>query len=66
MVKKWISRKFLAAVGGIITLILVKKGGLPEEMAKDLIEGIVQILTFYLVGQGVVDAAKEIKNGGKG
>lgn len=60
--KKWLSRKLLAAIGGVFVPVLVKTG-LPETDVQTLIAAMVPIVA-YILGQSHVDAT-EAKNGGK-
>ena len=60
--KKWLSRKLLVYIGGIAVILLVK-AGVPEEMAGDLMDSIVNITMVYLGAQGLADAAGAIKGG---
>ena len=60
--KKWLSRKLLVCIGGIAVLLLIK-AGVPEEMAGDLMDAIVNIAMVYLGAQGIADAAGAIKGG---
>lgn len=59
--KKWLSRKLLAAIGGVFIPILVK-WGLPEADTQTLIAAVIPVVA-YLLGQSHVDATAA-KNGG--
>ena len=54
---KWLSRKFLAAVTGVLVVILTQLG-LPAEVASKIGEFIVWILGIYIGVEGVVDVAR--------
>ena len=51
---KWLSRKLIVSVAGIVTLILVN-AGMPENLATPLMDSITEVLVFYLIGQSAVD-----------
>lgn len=57
--KKFISRKLIVAVMGIIFLVLRKQFGL--EIDDATAEQITNIVIFFIVGQGVVDVAAVVK-----
>ena len=50
---KWLSRKLIISVAGIVTLILIN-AGMPENLATPLIDSITEIMAFYLIGQSAV------------
>ena len=54
---KFLSRKFLVAVGAAITAFV---GSAWPEQA-DLVEQIVYVAIGYIVAQGIVDAATEVR-----
>jgi hypothetical protein len=51
----WASKKFRAAIAGMAVVLLSTTVGLPEDQAEQL----VQIIMFYIVGQGLADVGKE-------
>jgi spore maturation protein SpmB len=51
--KKWMSRKLLAALVGTILVPLLQQWGVPQET----INWVVTMLMTYIGGQAVVDAA---------
>lgn len=53
------SKKFLALLATLITLVLTRKLGLDEPTATELGREIVAIAGAYMVGQGVADHGKE-------
>jgi len=57
---KWLSRKLIAAVGSVVTVVLVNVG-LPEAVATQITDSIAWIVSAYLVGQGAADAASALK-----
>jgi hypothetical protein len=57
---KWISRKLIAAIAGVVIVLLVE-AGVPETQATQLIESIVWIVSTYLAAQGVVDTATALR-----
>jgi len=57
---KWISRKLIAAVGSVVTVVLVNVG-LPENIAVQITDSLTWIVSAYLVGQGAADAAGALK-----
>ncbi len=58
--EKWISRKLIVAVGGMVGAVLVQVG-LPENIASQITDAIVYIASAYLIGQGAVDVAEKLK-----
>ena len=61
MLQKWLSRKLLATLGAVITAILVNQIGLPAEIAKQIVDAIVVVVSSYVLGQSAVDVAGAIK-----
>tara|TARA_Y100000310_G_scaffold175957_1_gene176102 strand:- start:3829 stop:4029 length:201 start_codon:yes stop_codon:yes gene_type:complete len=60
--KKFISRKLIAYLAGIIVLFMVK-AGVPEELAGDLMDQIVNLTIWYMGAQGAVDVARTVVTG---
>jgi len=57
MIEKLKSRKFIVAIlGGLLTVF-----GQAIGLTPDIIESLVQIVVFYIMGQGAVDAVAAIK-----
>ena len=57
---KWLSRKLFAAIGSVLTVVLVN-AGLPEGVASQITEAVVYIASAYLLGQSATDAARALK-----
>ena len=55
------SKKLIAAIGSILTLILVNVIGLDKEVAASITGAVVIIAGIYLGGQSAVDVTKEIQ-----
>ena len=55
------SKKLIAAIGSILTLILVNVIGLDKEVAASITGAVVIIVGIYLGGQSAVDVTKEIQ-----
>lgn len=60
MKTSWLSRKFIMAVGGVVTAVLVNVG-LPEEVATKITDAVTWMVSAYVAGQGIADAAKNYK-----
>ena len=49
------SKKFMALLVGVISLVLVNILGFPEEQARDITDAITILLSSFMIGQGVAD-----------
>lgn len=61
MWKKWLSRKLLVTFCGVLTTLLIYQFDLPPDVAKEIAEAVMVILSSYLFGQSAVDVATVIK-----
>lgn len=61
MWKKFVSRKLLAAVAGVVSVVMVK-AGMPEEQAQNVIDAIMWIVIAAIGGQAVEDAAGRLNS----
>lgn len=57
---KFLSRKLVAALAGVVTVVLVQVG-LPEEAAEKIVDAVLWIVTPYIAGQSVVDTVTAVK-----
>lgn len=55
------SRKLIVAIVGVLTILATQVLGIPEVMAGQLGTHVVTIACTYVLGQGVVDAAGNLK-----
>ena len=55
--KKFLSRKLIAAVAGTATIVMVQ-AGLDEQVAAKVSELIGVVVSVYIVGQSAVDLAE--------
>ncbi|MBT4498079.1 MAG: hypothetical protein HOC74_10180 [Gemmatimonadetes bacterium] len=55
--KKFLSRKLIAAVAGTATIVMVQ-AGLDEQVAAKVSELIAVVVSVYIVGQSAVDLAE--------
>jgi hypothetical protein len=60
MIKKFLSRKLLATVGGSV-VVLMTQAGLPAEVAAEVTQAVVTIVAVYVLGQSAVDVVDKIK-----
>ena len=61
MLKKWASRKLVAAIVAMLSAILTNVIGLPEAVAEHITTCISGIAMFYIAGQSAVDVAEKAK-----
>ncbi|MCX7835947.1 MAG: hypothetical protein N2450_07775 [bacterium] len=61
MWKKWLSRKLLMTLAGLLTTVFIQYLGLTPEAAKEMVEAIMVILSSYLLGQSAVDIVQVLK-----
>lgn len=59
MIEKLKSRKFIVAVGGVLSVIATDLIGLRPEMTEWVIGAITVICSAYIGGQGLVDSVAE-------
>lgn len=52
---KFLSRKLLVAVGGVLSVLLTEHLGLSEEVALAVTDKLVTIVVAYLAGQSLID-----------
>lgn len=57
------SKKLFATIGAVATVVMTNMG-LPEDIATKITDAIVYIVGAYVLGQGAVDTAREIRSKG--
>lgn len=58
--RKFLSRKLVAALAGVVTVVLAQVG-LSESAATQIVDAVVWIVSPYIAGQSVVDAVTAAK-----
>jgi hypothetical protein len=59
-VRKFVSRKLIAALAGVATVVLTQVG-MAEQAAQQITDAVVWIVSTYLIGQGAVDTMDAAK-----